>query len=322
MTVLGADFSNFNTTTPFAGLGFMSHKATEGTKVKHDKYGARLNAARAATVPVLGSYHVVRTPGNDGNGSLDQQLAYWVAYLDAQTPWWRTYPNWLHQIDAEKWEYDAVSATTVKQFAALLVSSGLPGYKVTYASRGQYGDGLAGIVTDLWNADYRGGPSYPGDGWVRVGSSPAGWAPYSGKATGPKFLQYTSTPYDKDAFRGSLEQLLALTRSTPAPAEAPPARKEEVTMFMAKTATNDAVRLSDGFKWKWLKPDPFNVLRHDIPLYTVPDSAALDALCGVEDTETNALTPDDVIKVAGAAQLGAKAAFDGATVSGTIRSAS
>jgi hypothetical protein len=198
MTVFGRDASNFDGTISYSGLAFFTHKATEGTSVVHDKYGARLNAARAAKVPVLGAYHVLRS-----GPSLSAQLKYWVAYLDAHTPWWRTYPHWIMQIDAEKWPYDQVSATTVKNFAALVAKSGLPGLKVTYASRGQYGDTLRGISTPLWNANYNGGPGYPGDSWTQ------GWAAYSGQT--PIFLQYTDSPYDRDAYRGTLTQLLQLT---------------------------------------------------------------------------------------------------------------
>lgn len=311
MTVFGADYSNFNNAPTYSGLSFVTHKATEGTTVVHDKYGDRLNAARAAGVPVLGSYHVVRTPGNAGNGSMAQQITYWLAYLDAHTPWWRTWPHWMMQVDAEKWPYDAVSGANVKAFAALLVASGVPAYKVTYASRGQYGDTLAGIATDLWNADYRGGPGYPGDGWVKAGNSVAGWAPFSGQT--PVWLQYTSTPYDKDAFRGSLTELLTRTRSSGAPDE-----RGDVPMFMAKTTTDPAVRLSDGFQWKALQSGPFNALKATVPLITVPDKAALDALCGVEWAPTGALSPADVtaveVAVESAARAGARAALTGATI--------
>lgn len=197
MTVFGRDASNFDGTIDYSGLTFFTHKATEGTSITHDRYAARLNAARAAGVPVLGSYHVLRS-----TSPLAAQLTYWVNYLDGHTPWWRSFPYWIMQIDAEKWPYDAVSALTVKNFAALVQQSGLPGFKITYASRGQYGDSLAGIVTPLWNANYSGGPSYPGDSWS------TGWQSYSGRV--PAILQYTSTPYDKNAFRGTLAQLKAL----------------------------------------------------------------------------------------------------------------
>lgn len=197
MTILGRDASNYDGTVDYSGLSFFTHKATEGTSITHDKYAARMNAARSAGVPILGSYHVVRT-----GPSLPAQLAYWVNYLDAHTPWWRSFPYWIMQIDAEKWPYDTVSALTVKNFAALVQQSGLPGFKITYASRGQYGDSLNGIATPLWNANYSGGPNYPGDAWN------TGWQSYSGRV--PTILQYTSTPYDKNAFRGTLDQLKAL----------------------------------------------------------------------------------------------------------------
>jgi hypothetical protein len=203
VTVQGRDASNFDVSVSFSGLGFFTHKATEGTGIVHDKYGARLAAARAAGVPVLGAYHVLRS------GNLAQQLNFWLGYLDAHTPWWRTHPNFLLQVDAERWPYDDVAPSTVLNFGRLLV--GQPGYHVTYASRGQYGDSLRGLATALWNADYRGssGGSYPGDNFVSSGGQAAGWAPYSGQV--PVFLQYTDTPYDRDAFRGSLDQLLAVT---------------------------------------------------------------------------------------------------------------
>jgi len=207
VTVFGRDASDFDATVSFAGLSFLTHKSTEGTSVAHAQYGPRLNAARAFGVPVLGAYHVLRTPGSGGAGSLAQQLSYWVANLDAHTPWWRTWPHWVMQIDAEKWPYDPVSAATVLAFASLLVRSGLPGWKVTYASHGQFGDSLRGCVTPLWNANYNGsvGGSYPGDNYT-------GWAAYSGQV--PVIAQYTSTPYDHNAFRGTLAELLALTGRT------------------------------------------------------------------------------------------------------------
>lgn len=208
MTVWLRDASNFDGTVSFDGLAGFTHKATEGISVVHDRYGPRLTAARDAGVPVLGAYHVLRSP-SAANGSYAAQLAFWLGYLDAHTPWWRSHPHFILQIDAERWSYDNVSAAEVLTFAALLAGSGEPGWKVTYASRGQYGDSLKGIATPLWNADYRGGPAYPGDGWVSSGGSPAGWAPYSGQT--PVILQFTSTGYDHNAYRGTLLQLLALT---------------------------------------------------------------------------------------------------------------
>jgi hypothetical protein len=107
------------------------------------------------------------------------------------------------QIDAEKWPYDPDAPGNVLAFASLLARSGLPGWKVTYASRGQYAGSLTGIATPLWNASYGANTgTYPGDSY-------SGWAAYSGQT--PVLLQYGSKPYDRNAFRGSLAELLALT---------------------------------------------------------------------------------------------------------------
>lgn len=237
MTIFGRDASDFDASVSYGGLSFFTHKATEGTTVQHKQYGSRLNAAKAAGVPVLGSYHVVRTPGSGGAGSLAQQLAYWVAYQDAQTPWWRSWPHWVMQIDAEKWPYDPDAPSNVLAFADLLVRSGLPGWKVTYASRGQYADSLRGLVTPLWNANYNGsvGGSYPGDSYP-------GWTAYSGQT--PVIDQYTSTPYDRNAFRGSLSQLLALTAGVPAPAH-----RSEISMIQVKQAGGPTIVLTDWATW-------------------------------------------------------------------------
>lgn len=194
MTIFLRDMSHYDGNESLAGFVGTTHKVTEGTSYVDGAYAARLNRYRAAGVQVLGSYHVLHT------GNLAAQLDHWLSTLDALTPWWRGFPHWVMQVDAERWPADNVSPDTVKAFARLLVDSGCPGWKVTYASRGQYGSALAGLATPLWNAAYH-SSTYPGDG--------AGdWAPYSGKA--PVLWQYTSTPFDKSAFRGSLDELLTL----------------------------------------------------------------------------------------------------------------
>lgn len=235
MTVSGRDMSDFDTNESISGFQFVTHKATEGTLIAHEQYGPRLNRYRGA-VPVLGAYHVLRTPGNDGHGSLAAQLDYWVARMDDQTPWWRTVPFML-QVDAEKWPYDNVLASTVLSFCDLLAHSGLPGWKVAYASRGQYGDSLTGCPLPLWNADYRGSSAglYPGDGWTSINGQPAGWASYSGRA--PALLQYTSTPCDKNAFRGSLNDFLALIGGDPLADSAAQIQSLWDAMFVGGSAT-------------------------------------------------------------------------------------
>lgn len=200
MTVFLRDMSDYDSNEDMIGYVGVTHKATEGTTITHVQYGPRLNRYRTQGVQILGAYHVLRTPGSGGSGSLSSQLDFWLSTLDKATPWWRTHPHFILQIDLEKWPYDSVSSTTGLLFARMLVNSGVPGWKVTYASREQYGNSLTGIATSLWNAAYY-GSTYPGD-------NASDWAQYSGKT--PVLWQYTNVPFDKNAFRGSLGDLLSL----------------------------------------------------------------------------------------------------------------
>lgn len=203
MTLFGRDMSDFDTNENLSGLSFLTHKATEGTSIKHAKLPSRLVAGRNAGISVLGAYHVVRTPGNGGHGSVAAQVAYYLADLDARVPWWRSWPYWMHQIDLEIWPYDAVSAATGRAFALALIRADPGRCILTYASRGMYGGTLAAWPTALWNASYGNNTgAYPGDGWA------SGWSPYSGQT--PVLLQYCSKPYDMNAFRGTLSELKAL----------------------------------------------------------------------------------------------------------------
>ena len=189
------------------GITGFTHKATEGTSIKHTHTGEALNRARAAGMEFIGAYHVVRSV------STSAQVNYFLSYLDQVAPWWRTFPGFFLQVDLELWPYDQVSAATGKAFASQLVAA-QPKRVITYASRGQYGNSLAGIVTPLWNAAYGNDPAvhyplaYPGDG-------SSNWAPYSGWT--PVFWQYGSQlrigsqpTCDCSAFRGSLDDLRTL----------------------------------------------------------------------------------------------------------------
>lgn len=219
MTLFGWDSSDFDwargpmnlAAAKADGITWFTHKATEGTSTKHIHLADALNRARSAGFEFVGAYHVVRT------GNVGPQVAYFLAYLDLQVPWWRDFPGFFLQVDLEKWPYDAVSATTGKAFAAGLVVA-QPKKVLTYASRGQYGDSLAGIVTPLWNAAYGANPpihypdAYPGD-------NGSGWRTYSGQV--PVMWQYGSTTRigtqptcDANAFRGSLADLRKLITGT------------------------------------------------------------------------------------------------------------
>jgi hypothetical protein len=64
MTIFGWDASDFDWdrgpmdlgAARAAGIDFFTHKATEGTEIRHRHYGETLERARAAGVPFLGAY--------------------------------------------------------------------------------------------------------------------------------------------------------------------------------------------------------------------------------------------------------------------------
>jgi len=191
------------------GIVGLTHKVGEGTGGDDPLDGPVLANARDAGIPLLGGYHVVRS------GPVGPQVDALLALADRDEPWWRTWPGWFWQVDLERWPTDPVPAATGIAFGRELRRR--TGRVVAmYASRGQYGDQLAGWTADdgpLWNARYVSGEGdfreiYPGD-------KSAGWAPYSGRE--PDFLQYSSratiagvTTSDASAYRGTLEQLTAL----------------------------------------------------------------------------------------------------------------
>lgn len=193
------------------GIAFLTAKLGEGlTDTEGAQDDSALANARDAGIPFIAAYVVPRT-----NATPAAQVARWLQLADAGEPWWRDFPGWFWQVDLERWSYDNVPAAVGIECAQRLRQA--TGRQVIlYASRGQYGDGLAAWDGPLWNADYRAGPSYPGDNWVAADKGvPAGWAPYSGKV--PAILQYTSsatiaglTTCDANAFRGSVADFAAM----------------------------------------------------------------------------------------------------------------
>jgi GH25 family lysozyme M1 (1,4-beta-N-acetylmuramidase) len=242
MTVYGWDCSDFDwsrggmslTAAAADGIVMVTHKATEGTNVKHVHLADALNRGRAAGIPILGAYHVVRS-----SPSVAAQVSYYFSYLDQQVPWWRNWPGFVLQVDLEKWPYDPVTvpeaphryltearpamagperlyaAGTGASFAAeLRARKPASASVIVYASKGQYGDSLAGIGSPLWNANYPSTRSAPYRG-LYPGDKGAGWATYSGQM--PVLWQYASTATigsqpgcDINAFRGTLADLQAL----------------------------------------------------------------------------------------------------------------
>lgn len=220
MTLFGVDCSDFDWTRgPMDvagiardGISFLTHKATEGTRTVHGHLADALNRARAAGISVLGAYHVPRTPGNNGHGSVSAQVDFFLSHLDGAVPWWRGHPAFFLQVDLEHWPYDAVAPAVGVDFADQLkarVGNGV----ILYAPRWAYGDSIPGSYP-LWASDYGANPTtnyrsaYPGDDSGR-------WRPYSGRT--PAILQYGSKltvgdqpGCDVNAFRGSLADLYRL----------------------------------------------------------------------------------------------------------------
>lgn len=187
------------------GIDFYTHKATEGTSVKHHP-GPSMAAARAAGIPFLGCYLVPRS-----GPSVAAQVDYFLAWVNLQVPWWREFPGWFWQMDTEHWSYDQVSAQRGHDVAVELAKR--TGKRVLhYAPKWAYGDSVPGDEP-LWASSYVSGSGhyrslYPGDRSSK-------WAAYSGRT--PAILQYSSSARignqntcDASAFRGTVADFAAL----------------------------------------------------------------------------------------------------------------
>lgn len=223
-TIFGADFSHYDGRLAKAivaramgeGIEFATHKLGEGGNYTDPLAGVNLNAMRDAGLRVIGAYYVPRTPGI----SLARQVEHCIALADDLIPWWRTHPGFFWQDDVELWDYDRVSAADGKAFGRLLAAK--TGKAVAlYASAGMYGDAPADWPGIWWNANY-GANHVGGFRDVYQGDSFAGWAAKGGRR--PDILQYGSktriaglTTCDANAFRGSIDQLLALIGAPDSP---------------------------------------------------------------------------------------------------------
>ncbi len=96
------DKSHYDGNLNLSGTAGTTHKITEGTGYIDPAYAGRMPGFRAPN-RVLGSYHVLHTTDPAG------QLQFWIEQQDRLTPWWRDWPHWIMQIDAEKWPNDPVT---------------------------------------------------------------------------------------------------------------------------------------------------------------------------------------------------------------------
>jgi GH25 family lysozyme M1 (1,4-beta-N-acetylmuramidase) len=230
MTVFGWDASDYDwgrgpmdLDVAFAcGVRFFTHKATEGTRVRHRHFGEAMKRAKRAGIPFRGAYVVPRTPGNGRHGSIEQQAEFFLAHLDDQAADWRSDPDFFLQVDLEHWRdnkgvlYDAVAQKFGVAMCRQLAATGKT--IVHYAPRWAYGDGIDG-EEPLWSSDY--GTNAAGQlrsvYSSRGGDGGKGWRRYSGRE--PVFWQFGSKlrigeqkSCDGNAFRGSLDQLQAFVR--------------------------------------------------------------------------------------------------------------
>jgi len=268
MTIFGWDMSDFDydrgarpahiQNAKNEGIKFLTHKSTEqssGNVFKHTRMGLQLNAAKAVGIPFIGHYIVVRS-----NVPPATQVTTCLAFLDQQVPWWRTYPGWFHQVDLEKWPYDAVSPILGEAVAAELERR--TGKKaILYASRGQYGNSIPNTGRVLWNANYGNNPAahfkplYPGD-------TGAGWVTYSGRM--PRIWQYGSraiiggqSTCDANAFRGTEADFATMIGGSAAPSQPSP----------PKEASNvDHAERVDYVLEKGKRPEPNQTMAGGIPI--------------------------------------------------------
>lgn len=199
------------------GIEGFSHRGTTGTIYKDPYLGQGIDRALNGNIKVLGSYMVVRTPGNGDNGTIDEQVEFFLTYLDSQVSWWRTWPYWFFQVDTEKWTKNNVVVDDVDiRFGVKACESLEKTNKrvIHYAPKWRYGDSIPG-TQPLWASHYIKASGnfaeiYPGDDFD-------GWRPYSNRT--PIFLQFSDNatitkqkPSDANAFRGTLDELKTFIR--------------------------------------------------------------------------------------------------------------
>lgn len=241
MTIFGWDASHYDDPPDAArmireGFSFFTHKAGgdgndpelaatwknvkpyRATHIAFNANGDSYYAASDGSPGVLvGAYWVVR-PDLHGNASDDADA--FLARLDSQCPGWRD--AWfILQADCESWGDSSgrkkPNKAHIKVFCDRLRAKAPKLMPLVYASKGDYGDSLAGLGYPLWNARYS--LSYQtgtASGlYARALAAGSGWVEYSGQM--PPIWQFTSsatiagqTTCDANAYRGTLAQLASL----------------------------------------------------------------------------------------------------------------
>lgn len=222
MTIYGWDASHYDSSpdrgpmnmgaAKAAGVQYFTHKVTEGTTFVDGMSPSILARAKAAGIPLLGGYHVLHS------GNINAQVDWFLSHLPS---WWDDGP-FLVQLDVEHWPNDTPSAADIHAWVVRFLDVTAGQYTpFVYASKGQYGSATIMADVPLWNAAYPSGTARKlTAAYVAAGADTGeGWSPYAQPARLPAIWQYTSnatigtqTQCDANAFRGTIEQLIALTR--------------------------------------------------------------------------------------------------------------
>lgn len=225
MTCYGIDASHHNTLSQAkltsarqAGALWFTHKASESDNFHDPNFGNAISWAVTAGLYV-GAYHVIRT-----NPSAAIQGQFFLDAIAAHYDWTHD-PNFIFQVDLEKWPTDSVTAAQGIALAQWLLTNTGRKSVFLYASKGQYGESLTASPVKLWNARYPNCPTppCPAGAFNQVyanagGDGGSGWASYSGQV--PIFWQYTDnasfgslTGVDASAYRGSAKDFADLVSS-------------------------------------------------------------------------------------------------------------
>ena len=244
MTIFGHDISSYQRGTDVAALpgDFIILKCTEGTYYVDADYPQWAPQAHGAGKLVI-AYHYLKAESSAGD-----QARWLSAHIGN-----RALPVML---DVELSAPSRPDLGLVLQTVDTMRAYGL-NPRLVYLPKWYWEQigapsltGLAARGIGLVSSNYPGGSAYPGD-------SGAGWAPYGGVR--PMIWQFTDSPLDNNAYRGSIEELRNFLEGT------------EVNL-------TDTVTVSGGFaaRYPLTAPDGFTA-GAAVPVSVLLEGAAIRA---------------------------------------------
>jgi len=245
MTITGADISSYQHGTDVAALvgEFVILKCTEGVYYVDPDYTGWAPLARAAGKTVI-AYHFLKV-----ESSPQAQAVYLAAHIgDHSLP---------VMLDVETEGASKPDIGFVLQTIDTMRQRGL-NVRLVYLPHWYWQEigspslvGLADRGVGLVASNYPGGDGYPGD-------TGAGWEPYGGIR--PLLWQYTSSPIDMNAYRGTIDELRTFLEGT------------DVNL-------TDTVTITGGFAARYpaTGPDGFTA-GAAVPVATLLEGAAIRAV--------------------------------------------